>query len=61
VGSRLGAAIAARLPAAVVVAVAIGASGWAAVLLLHRSAGLASPAYDLAFFQQIVWRLGVDG
>jgi uncharacterized membrane protein len=61
VGGRLGAAIAARLPSVVVVAAAIAASGWAAVLLQQRSAGLATPAYDLAFFQQVVWRLGVDG
>jgi len=31
--------------------------GWLASLLLRRADGLATPAYDQAFFQQIVWNL----
>lgn len=44
-------------------AIAAGLIGgtWAAVLLLTRAQGLATTAYDLAFFQQLVWRIGQDG
>jgi uncharacterized membrane protein len=31
--------------------------GWLAMLLLRRADGLATPAYDHAFFQQIVWNV----
>jgi len=31
--------------------------GWLAILLLRRADGLATPAYDHAFFQQIVWNV----
>ncbi|MFP5342151.1 MAG: DUF2079 domain-containing protein [Candidatus Limnocylindria bacterium] len=34
---------------------------WAGSLLLSRARGLATAAYDLAFFQQLVWRIGHDG
>jgi hypothetical protein len=37
------------------------AFAWAAGLLLARADGLATPAYDQAFFQQLVWRIGQDG
>ncbi len=30
-------------------------------LLLRRADGLVTAAYDLGFFQQLVWRIGVDG
>lgn len=38
---------------------AVGAA-WALVLLLRRADGLASPAYDLGFFQQVIWSIGGD-
>jgi len=41
-----------------VVAAAVGVAAWYLVLLLRRHDGLASQAYDLAFFQQLVWNLG---
>lgn len=34
---------------------------WAGSLLLARAQGLTTTAYDLAFFQQLVWRIGHDG
>jgi len=40
-----------------VVAAATGAAGWYLTLLLGRLDGAASHAYDLAFFQQLVWNL----
>lgn len=34
---------------------------WSGSLLLTRAQGLTTTAYDLAFFQQLVWRIGHDG
>lgn len=44
-------------------AIAAGLVGamWCASLLLTRAQGLTTVAYDLAFFQQLVWRIGLDG
>lgn len=44
-------------------ATAVGLIGvvWAGSLLLSRADGLTTAAYDLAFFQQLVWRIGHDG
>lgn len=50
---------AARLiPAGAVWLAAAGAGAWYATLLLARDRGLMTPAYDQAFFQQVVWGLG---
>jgi hypothetical protein len=37
------------------------ASLWAGSLLIGRVDGLATPAYDLAFFQQVLWNVGTSG
>ena len=43
----------------------LGASGvavaWAATLLLRRVDGLGTGAYDLGFFQQVIWNVGTTG
>lgn len=43
------------MPTAAVFAGAIIGFGWMSVLLLNRANGLATPAYDQAFFEQVVW------
>ncbi len=43
------------LPAGLAVAGGIIGFGWMAMLLLSRANGLATPAYDHAFFEQVVW------
>ncbi len=47
--------------AVVICGVSVLAAVWIASLLLARADGLATPAYDQAFFQQLVWRVGEDG
>ncbi len=39
----------------------LGVAAWVASLLLGRINGLAASAYDLAFFEQIVWNVGHTG
>lgn len=50
-----------RVSVVVVVAAAAIATTWAVDLLWRRIDGLASAAYDLGFFQQVVWSVGVRG
>jgi len=47
-----------RGPAGMVLAAAGLASVWIAWVLLRRDEGLGTPAYDQAFFQQVVWNVG---
>ncbi|MEO5964620.1 MAG: DUF2079 domain-containing protein [Candidatus Limnocylindrales bacterium] len=37
------------------------AGTWGVMLLVRRGDGLMTAAYDLGFFQQLVWRIGQDG
>ncbi len=46
-----------RAPAAMVLVAACLALVWIALQLLRRDDGLGTPAYDQAFFQQVVWNL----
>jgi uncharacterized membrane protein len=45
------------LPAAVVGAATVASAVWIAAELLRRDMALATPAYDQAFYQQLVWNL----
>jgi uncharacterized membrane protein len=47
-----------RHPGLVVLGAAAVALAWIGHLLLLSDEGLTAPAYDLAFFQQVVWNLG---
>jgi uncharacterized membrane protein len=44
-------------PAGVVIVAAFASGVWVAVQLLRRDDALGTPAYDQAFFQQLVWNL----
>jgi uncharacterized membrane protein len=46
-----------RVPSIVVLAGACVAAVWIAVQLWRRDDGLGTPAYDQAFFQQLIWNL----
>lgn len=48
-------------PYLAVAAVGFTATLWATALLWRRIDGLAAPAYDLGFFQQVVWNVGATG
>lgn len=39
----------------------VAAAAWGVALLWQRADGLATTAYDLGFFQQLIWRIGSDG
>lgn len=54
-------AVADHWPAALALLSGTVAFAWAALLLVRRTEGLSAPAYDLAFFQQIIWNVGQDG
>ncbi len=43
------------------VAATLLAATWGVVLLWRRADGLGTAAYDLGFFEQLVWRIGLDG
>lgn len=49
--------LAPALPLIAVLTSAVIAAGWYATLLIARDSGLRTPAYDQAFFQQLVWNL----
>jgi uncharacterized membrane protein len=48
-------------PAGLIALATIASAAWVAALLVNRVNGLAAPPYDLAFFQQVVWNVGVRG
>ena len=48
-------------PHLTVATVGFMATLWATALLWRRIDGLATPAYDLGFFQQVVWNVGATG
>lgn len=54
---RARAMLVAQLPALLVLGAAVAAFGWLAVLLLRKADGLASPAFDQAYFAQLVWNV----
>ena len=51
------AALVPRAPAAIALGAACVAVIWVATVLLRRDDGLGTPAYDQAYFQQLVWNL----
>ncbi len=55
------ASVAAVWPQLAVIVAAVLATCWAAVLLWRRYEGLGTGAYDLGFFQQVIWNLGTSG
>jgi uncharacterized membrane protein len=48
-------------PAALVTGVGLASAAWVGALLIGRVNGLATSAWDLAFFEQVVWNVGHTG
>lgn len=48
-------------PAALVTGVSLASAAWVGALLIGRINGLATSAWDLAFFEQVVWNVGHTG
>lgn len=55
------ASLAAVWPQAIVILAAVVAAAWATVLLWRRFDGLGTGAYDLGFFQQVIWNVSTSG